>query len=185
MPGFTIHIAIGKEYIKKHKGHIQNESEFIKGTIAPDLDENKIDLAKDKSKTHYGKWGNYQVKTNIKSFLQDAKVTIDTDYWKGYLLHLLVDHYFYNISFQQELEAIIQNKDKFYDDYDCLNFELITRFQIEILENVKKYMKIDKNKKEPKYLKKDKVIQFIEEMSNINLEKQMEIIQKEGMEGLK
>ena len=153
MPGFTIHIAIGKEYIKKHKGHIQNESEFIKGTIAPDLDENKIDLAKDKSKTHYGKWGNYQVKTNIKSFLQDAKVTIDTDYWKGYLLHLLVDHYFYNISFKQELEAIIQNKDKFYA----------------VTNRIKDYEEI----------------QFIEEMSNINLEKQMEIIQKEGMEGLK
>lgn len=36
MPGFTIHIAVAKEYIKKHKDEIKNEEEFIKGIIDPD-----------------------------------------------------------------------------------------------------------------------------------------------------
>ena len=36
MPGFTIHIAIAKEYAKKHKKEIINEEEFVEGTISPD-----------------------------------------------------------------------------------------------------------------------------------------------------
>ena len=36
MPGFTIHIAIAKEYARKHKEEIRNIDEFIEGTIAPD-----------------------------------------------------------------------------------------------------------------------------------------------------
>lgn len=36
MPGFTIHIAIAKEYAKKHEKEIKSMDEFIEGTIAPD-----------------------------------------------------------------------------------------------------------------------------------------------------
>ena len=45
-------------------------------------------------------------------------------------------------------------------------------------------MDTDKNDDEPKYLKIDKVINFIDKISNMDLEKQIEIIKKEGMEGL-
>lgn len=34
MAGYLIHIIIGEEYIKKHI--VENEEEFIKGTIYPD-----------------------------------------------------------------------------------------------------------------------------------------------------
>ncbi len=30
MPGFVIHIAVGKEYIKKHKNEVKNTEEFFK-----------------------------------------------------------------------------------------------------------------------------------------------------------
>ena len=48
MPGFTIHIAITKEYVEKHKNEIKNENEFIEGTIAPDLNEEMTEIAKNK-----------------------------------------------------------------------------------------------------------------------------------------
>lgn len=184
MPGMTIHIAVGKRYIEKHKNEIQDEAEFIKGTIAPDLNETMTELANNKSVTHYGKWGNYQVKTNLNEFLEDPKVEISKDYWKGYMMHLLTDYYFYNRYFKRELEEIIKNNEKFYDDYDCLNYELIVKYKIEILDNIKKYMKIQNKNCEPKYLKKDKVIDFIEEISSMDLEKIVEIIKNKGMEGL-
>ena len=37
MPGFIIHIAVGKEYIKKHENEIKDVDEFIKGIVAQDL----------------------------------------------------------------------------------------------------------------------------------------------------
>lgn len=60
MPGFTIHMAIAKQYTKKYNSEIKNEDEFIKGAIAPDMNENLDGPAEDKSKTHYGKWGKYE-----------------------------------------------------------------------------------------------------------------------------
>ena len=46
MPGFTIHIIIAKEYMKKHKGEIKDEKAFIEGCMAPDFTD-------DKYKSHY------------------------------------------------------------------------------------------------------------------------------------
>ena len=91
------------------------------------------DIEKDKSKSHYGKWGNGDSTTNINQFLLDKNVDIKKDYWKGYFLHLLTDYYFYHIDFNRENEQALKNKETFYYDYDCLNKELR-----------KKYLQIDK-----------------------------------------
>lgn len=182
MPGFTIHIAIAKQYIKKHELEIKDEEEFIKGVIAPDLNEELDGPPEDKSKNHYGKWGKYEVTTYIDEFLNDSKVNIVQDFWKGYFLHLLTDHYFYNKYFNKEHQEMIKNNDRFYYDYDCLNKELIEKYKIEILDNIKKYMNFFEE--EPKYLKKAKLTDFIEEISNMNIQDKIEIIKQKGMEGL-
>lgn len=96
------------------------------------------------------------------------------DYWKGYLLHLLTDDYFYNVYFKEEYEAVVNNNDNFYYDADCLNSVLMPKYKIKEITTLKKYMTIDKNKTEPKYLKVDKVIDFIEKMSDIDLNKEIE-----------
>ena len=183
MPGFTIHIATAKEYMKKHKLEIKNEEEFIKGVIAPDMNENLDGPAEDKSKKHYGKWGKHEVITFIDEFLKDSKVSLQDDFWKGYFLHLLTDHYFYNKYFKEEYQQTIINDDKFYYDYDCLNKSIIDRYEIHIMNNIKKFMNM--YDEEPKYLKKSKIIDFIEEISSMNIDDKIEIIKREGMEGLK
>ena len=43
MPGYVIHLAIGKEYAKRNS--IKNEEEFLNGCIMPDL--------QDKVMSHY------------------------------------------------------------------------------------------------------------------------------------
>ena len=184
MPGFTIHIAIAKQYIAKNETEIKNEEEFIKGAIAPDLNKEMNGPVEDKSKTHYGKWGRYEVVTYLDEFLNDSNVDISKDYWKGYFLHLLTDHYFYNREkyFKREYEEMKKNNDKFYNDFDCLNRGLIEKYEIQPLENIKKYMGIHDG--EPKYLKQDKIIDFIEEISNMNLQDKIEIINQKGMEEL-
>lgn len=182
MPGFTIHIAVAKQYLNKHKNEIINEEEFLNGTIAPDLDETMSEICKDKNKSHYGIWNIFPNITNIDVFLNDSSVDINKDYWKGYLLHLLTDFYFYNKTFFNECLEMENNNGNIYYDYDCLNKDLIERYQITILENIKKYMNfIDGT---PKYLDKDKLINFIEKISSLNLDNQIKIILEKGMEGL-
>ncbi len=190
MAGFTIHLAIGTQYIKKHKNEIKNENEFIKGIVAPDLNKEMLDIEKDKSKSHYGRWGEGNSITKINNFLDDNNVNIEEDYWKGYFLHLLSDHYFYNIDFNDELKQIITNKDNFYRDYDCLNEGLRKKYSnidniIDDYElnSIKKYMSI--LSEEPKYLKLDKIISFIEKISSLDIETEVKIIKEKGMEGLK
>ena len=36
MAGYVIHLAIGEEYIRKHKYDIKDRKEFLKGIVAPD-----------------------------------------------------------------------------------------------------------------------------------------------------
>ena len=183
MPGFTIHIAIAKEYAKKHEKEIKNIDEFIEGTIAPDyipIENKNIS----KSETHYGIWGDW-TKDNqeiyLDAFLKDEKVDLSKDYWKGYFIHLLADDYFDRIYFREEAKQAKKNQDTFHEDYDCLNAEVINRYHIESIEKIKKYMRQIEEK--PKYLQLEKIKQFIEEMSNIELEKQVELIkQKEWRE---
>lgn len=182
MPGFTIHIAIAKQYVNKHKNKIINEEEFIKGVIAPDLDETMSEISKNKNKSHYGAWYILPVETNIDIFLKDSSVDINKDYWKGYLLHLLTDFYFYNKTFLNECLEIKKNNDNIYYDYDCLNKDLIEQYQIILLKNIEKYINFIDSK--PKYLNKYKIINFIEQISNLNLDDQIKIILEKGMAGL-
>ena len=182
MPGFTIHIAVAKQYIVKHELEIKNEEEFIKGVIAPDMNEKLDAPAEDKSKSHYGKWGKYEVTTYIQDFLNDSEVDIANDYWKGYFLHLLTDHYFYNKYFKEEHQEMVKNNDRFYYDFDCLNKSLIEKYKIHILDNIRKYM--NTYDKEPKYLKEKKIIEFIEDISNMDIKEKIELIKQKGMEGL-
>ena len=184
MPGFTIHIAIAKEYAKKHENEIKNMDEFIEGTIAPDyipIENKNIS----KSQTHYGIWGDWtkdNQEIHLDAFLQDEKVDLSRDYWKGYFIHLLTDDYFDRIYFREEAKQAKKNQDTFHKDYDCLNAEIIKRYHVEVMGKIKKYM--NQIEDEPKYLQLKKIIQFIEEMSNINLEQQVELIKQKRMEGM-
>lgn len=175
MPGFVIHVAIGKEYVRKHKNEIRNEKEFLKGILAPDL----ISLRNkeiSKELTHYGKWNFKDIKINLDKFLEDKKVDLNNDYWKGYFIHLLTDEDFYLNSFKMETLELIKNNDSYYYDYDCLNKKIITRYDINKFNNeaIDKYMKFVEGK--PKYLKEDKIIQFIDNFSNIDIYKKIEEI---------
>lgn len=179
MPGFVIHIAIGKTYLKKHKNEIKDEDEFFKGILAPDL-ISLINKDISKSETHYGKWGNKEFDIYLGEFFKDKNVDMYSDYWKGYFIHLLTDIDFYLKYFKEETLELIKNADTFYYDYDCLNKNLIERYHINNItdENVTKYMEYVEGN--PKYLREDKVVQFIEYFSEINIEKQIKAIMKEN-----
>lgn len=148
MPGYIIHIATAQEYLRKHKKEFSEE--FIEGTIAPDF-------TNDKSKTHYGKSPAY---ANLNNFLQNN--SIDTDFNKGYFLHLVTDYLFYN----KYLTKI--SKPQIYDDYDFTNKYLIEKYNIIIPKSVKDKVFFKEGK--PQLLSLEMVNKLIEEVSNLNLE---------------
>ena len=146
--------------------------------ILGDIAYNKLRL-----KGFYNTNSSKKEKWNDIAYLEDKKVNLNTDYWKGYFIHLLSDHYFSEKYFKQEIYNAKKNKEKLYNDYDCLNKELLKKYNIEVLEETKKYMNCFDEK--PKYLEINKVEKFIEDMSNINLKEQEQLIRQKGMEGIK
>lgn len=179
MPSFNIHLAIGKRYIEKHE--IKQKEEFLQGTIAPDFGE--------KEKTHYTKQSlgdslieHLENKVSIEEFLKVNKV--DTDYQKGILLHLLTDKLFYTTFFSTKyLENVTYQKfcEDLYFSYDKTNPYLEEKYQFECSEELSKKIKQNiQASRKSRHLAEGagedilplvKLDAFIEEVSEINLEK--------------
>ena len=185
MPGFNIHLAIGKRYIEKQKNKkdvIKNENSFYNGLVAPDL-------VNDKKISHYTTETN---KNNLKKYLL-GKVRLDlylkdnkveTDFEKGVFLHLLTDYLFFNKFFEKEFIKNIDYQDfvrDLYYSYEMTNEYLNKKYNIDFsIFGDRLEKNIRKNKKEKKLedsdLKEKKLIfsekdldEFIEKISSINI----------------
>lgn len=175
MAGFHIHIAIGKEYLKKNE--IININEFYKGIIDPDLGCKKD--------THYS---GYQDKNNLKEYLAnkvDLKKyvmvnEINTDYQKGMFLHLLTDYLFFNYFFSNDYIDNV-SYDKFCQDlyfsYSLNNKYIENKYKLSdfpywdiVNKDIVKKTKIVNIKLDNNILDNDKVDIFIKNVANINLE---------------
>lgn len=150
MPGFVIHIATASEYIRKHK-NIKNIDEFIEGTIEPDLTTKE-----DKKRTHYG---NSSAEVVLRNYLKEND--INTDYNKGYFLHLVTDYIFYN-------KLLACTSKEIYNDYDILNGYLIEKYKLNIPDKIKKQVYF--NEGETKILSKELAEKTIKIVSDYKLE---------------
>ena len=183
MAHVAIHEIIADRYIKKHPGEIENQEEFIKGSVAPDLNEQLTQRRTSKDISHYGRWSNGNVETNIDKFLEDENIDITKDYWKGYFLHLFTDYQFYNNKFNEEFEEIKKINGNLREEYDYLFKEILERYNIILSKYTDKYVHI--KEREPRYIKLGKLLDFIEEISDINIDDEIKLISQKGMEGIK
>lgn len=149
MAGYVIHLAVGEEYIRKHPNEINNYEDFIEGVIYPDS-------VTDKSLTHYGPKSS---QVNLKNFFADKD--INTDFNKGYCIHLITDYLFYN----KFLTVFSSNY--IYNDYDILNKELESKFKVKIPQKVED--KVFYTEGETRILNLKDTIKFIEETSSNNI----------------
>lgn len=146
MPGYVIHLAVGKVYSQNNK--INNLSEFQKGIIAPDM-------ARDKCKSHYGP---YSSQPDLKKYVELNK---DLDEFKeGYFLHLITDYLFYN-RFLTKWNADI------YRDYNKLNSIIIKRYEIVIPEEIQCVVQYEDGI--PSVLEENKLYRFINSVGKINI----------------
>lgn len=182
MPGFIIHLAITNRFLEKHKNEIKDKNKFSEGSLAPDLIclDNK-EISKDI--THYGRWGGWSKgsnQINLNKFLEDKKVDLSDDYWKGYFIHLLTDFYFARKYFIEEIRNAIKNSNTFYNDYYYINNTLINNYHIKKIDKIEKYLECREGI--PKYFKIEKVIDFIEKMASIDIDDEVNLIKSGGME---
>ena len=148
MAGYVIHLAIAKEYLRKHKDIKEDYEEFIKGVIYPDS-------VTDKSLTHYGIKSS---KVILKNFLQDNE--INNSYMRGYFLHLITDYLFYNKYLEKFSKDI-------YNDYDILNKRLIEKYNVVLPVNIQNNVFYKDG--ETKILTMELAIKIIDEISDLNL----------------
>ena len=146
MPGYVIHLAVGKVYSKNNK--INDLESFEKGIMAPDMEE-------DKSKSHYGPFSS---SPGIKEFLEQQGI-LDS-YNEGYFLHLLTDYLFYN-KFLDRWEKSI------YDDYDIINENIIKKYGIEIPKEIQEKVKFKQGNLT--ILKEEDIYKFIELVGKLNI----------------
>ena len=158
MPGYMIHLAIAKEYTKKHKNQIDDYNKFIEGVIYPDS-------VSDKSITHYGEKSS---KANLKEFLLEND--IEDSYNKGYFLHLVTDYLFYNKFLDYFSKDI-------YNDYDILNKYLKEKYDVDIPKKVEKNVFYKEGKL--KILNLDDTIEFINMVSNYDLHEIKNLVLKD------
>ena len=146
MPGYIIHLAIGKVYEKNN--NIEDIESFEKGIIAPDLTD-------DKAKSHYGPGSS---KPGLSRYIKENGIS--NDYEEGYFLHLLSDYLFYN-KFLERWDSRI------YGDYDILNDSIKEKYKITIPKEIEEVVKPRQGKLA--ILDEEKTYKFIETVGKINI----------------
>ena len=146
MPGFVIHLAVGKVYEKNNQ--INDIETFEKGIIAPDL-------VGDKSKSHYGPASN---SPDLNKFVQTNGM--EDNYNEGYFLHLVTDYLFYNRFLKSWNPEI-------YEDYDKLNRRLMEKYGVVIPEEIQEIVKWKDGALS--CLDEEEICQFIESVGKIKI----------------
>ena len=134
MACLAMHLAIGKKYLQNHK--TENESEFLDGTLAPDL-------ANDKIASHFGENKKPTTVRELLEFKMDIvkaanTINLDSSFARAEFLHLICDDIFYRFVYSEELEkwTPIEVKQAMYDDYDFVTYYILNKYNIELPESL-------------------------------------------------
>lgn len=175
MPSLNIHIAACNKYL--YRNNVQNEVEFLRGTVAPDL-------CCDKALSHFSGPRNKEDiisslknKVNLKKFLLENN--INTDYDNGFFLHLLTDYAFSNFFFDRSyLKRVKWDKFKndLYYSFDQCDPYVKKRYGVKyeinnekILDDFNKYNKYKYYKDSKNIININNLNKFIDKVSLINL----------------
>jgi len=136
MASFNIHIAVAKLYAAR-TGAIKDLGAFYKGTVDPDLTDNK-------ESTHYGydpgpfeknAWLCFGYKVGLSKYFKTHD--LDNDYNLGYFLHLVVDVKFFHEFFNEEYLSK-QDTDIFkaniYHSYGLVNPHLVKQYGLDEID---------------------------------------------------
>ncbi len=187
MASFHIHLAISNRFAEKNK--ITDTTAFFRGTMDPDITENK-------DVSHYTGSKN---RSNLSEYLKQKvclyeylkQNDIDSDYQKAVFLHLITDYLFYNHFLDKEYirKTPYQNYIRdLYFSYNEVSAYLINKYNLDFKEYNKKISEnIDfyRKKRNANNFKQciniipyDKLDIFIEEVASIDIDKYKNKIMK-------
>lgn len=179
MASIQIHIVIGEQFLNKNKNI--NRANFMKGIIEPDLiDDGKMHYSTYKDKTNLKDY--LKNKVNLKEYLAHHQVS--SDYDRGVFLHLITDYLFFNDFFDSTyINNIDYNefcKDLYYsyplctklleEKYGSINYYGYLETINKDIEKSRKEKNINVAEERKNILPNSKIIDFINEVSSIDLE---------------
>ena len=174
MPSLAVHMAIAIKYMKKN--NVKDTSSFMDGIKEPDY----IALAgqEQKEKAHYSspKTDSMTVeqkmsgKVNLYNYFSQNE--INTDFQKGYCLHLLTDFFFFAHFFPyKKIESGIPFK-TIYDDYEKIAHLMEDKYGV---NNKGTPWEGKYQDGEPTLFSVQEICDFIEICSNLDIEKIQQI----------
>ena len=165
MACLAMHMSCAYQYLKHNSS--EETEDFIKGTIAPDLSNNKL-------LSHFGCEEEAKTVKQMLTYKIDIvkaakNIKLNCSYNKAYFLHLLCDDLFYNFIYSPNFEEIGIDKIKqyLYNDYDTTTFYLINKYKINLPKEVCAIAKMREG--ESKILPHKVADLFINHISKINL----------------
>ena len=180
MPCLAMHLAVAKEYLKRHPE--ENKEEFILGSIAPDINIKNINkyingVTGDKNSHHFGE--NYNTtdaieymrrKVNFDKFF--ACNDLSTSFLRAYFLHLICDYKFFGEYITEDnIKDTTQEeiKEKVYADYNRITPRIIKKYNLEVPEEIREIIS-GFSDGELEIINEEQVYKFIKEMSQIDIE---------------
>ena len=166
MACLAMHLAIGEKYLQMHKSEVK--SEFVDGTLAPDLTVDKI-------ASHYGENKRPTTVKEMMDFKMDIvkaaqQSDLGSSFSRAEFLHLICDDIFYRFVYSEDLEKWKPEevKQAMYDDFDFVTYYILNKYNVKLPENLQH---LATNKKgESRFFTPDTIDVFINAIASINLE---------------
>lgn len=176
MASMLIHLAIAMEYMKNYE--IKDKDSFLQGVIDPDLISMQSYEAK--LQAHYSDDRNdnmslkehFATKTNLLKYLNSN--IIDSDYKKGYFLHLVNDYFFFNhFLYKPQYENDKSVFPNLYNDYEKLAKYIRQKYNVDD-SNTPWYDRSQDG--EPTLFSKNEIDDYIHKCAKIDLTNIAEVI---------
>lgn len=166
MACLAMHLLIAKKYLEYNNN--ENESDFIKGTLSPDL-------ATDKIASHFGV---AKAPTTVREMLEfkmdivkasKANKLIDS-FERAEFLHLICDDIFYRYVYTPQLEKWNPTdvKQAMYDDFNFVTYYILNNYNIKLPLEIQHLANTSQGKSQ--FFTTETIDKFVEIISNVNLE---------------
>lgn len=182
MASLMLHLVVAEQYSKLNT--LSEKVEFLKGNLSPDLCEDKEagHFVEDKPYKTYVE--SIKERVDLKKFC--SKVSLDSDFNKGYFFHLVVDYVFYKLYLPTLKAYTLLDEMEYdkaislvYDEYGRMGYIIAKNFGVENIDILPTFAQVQDNN-ELQLFDEQGVVYVIKQCSKLNIVECYEKV-KEGV----